>query len=522
MELVKSCLGPNCAYKLIKAESGADFLTSDAFTIFTKVQLTHPLAQVVVGAGVDAARSTGGGSTTTVIIAAQILKNLLALLRSGVKQSVLVSGCLRALDCIRKESGLLSSLEEEPLGLVRPIVRTAIAGTVLAPSAEIFENLVLDAVLYSRTFETKEFWRLEDIYIRAQVGGALRDSRLVRGLALLRESIHPATLEHRKNGRLLLAKGEFNMPKKGKTPHYDHQFNLSSPEEYARMLRSKEGVLVDVMSKVLESGADVILVEKGVDDVAIGYLARRNVIVIRRFPPPEFEHVIAATGARPIADFNDASPSDVVAVGSVDFMTIAGNTWWFLEDFPNARSCEIFLRGPDDLVLKEGERLLKGVFKLLAGFLKDPTYVYGGGWYELMLAKALRKYSRRVEGREQIVMERVADALEYIPYLLAETSGLDPLGTIAELRRLNATNGQNFGVDGRSRRVADVRRLEIVEPLRIKLQSVLSAFEAAVTVLRVDQVVRSRKLSNAEKYYIERLEKTTPEATKKIQRDYGI
>ncbi len=522
MGLVKSCLGPNSRYKLIKAESGADFLTKDAFTIFTKVQLTHPLAQVVVGAGVDAARVTGGGSTTTVIIAAQILKNLLSLVRSGVKQSVLVSGCLRALERIRKESEHLSILEKDPLGAVRSVVRTALAGSLLAPYTEVFENLVLDAVRYTRALETKEFWRLEDIYMRAQVGGALSDSRLVRGLALLREGIHPATLEHRKKGGLLLVKGEFNLPRKGKTPHYEHQFNLSSPEEYARMLRSKQGILIDVMSRVLESGADVILVEKGVDDVALDYLVRRNVIVIRRFPPQEFEHVMAVTGARPVADFSDASPSDVVTVKLVDFVRIAGNTWWFLEGFADARSCEVFFRGPDDLTLKEGERLLKGVFKLLAGFLKDPRYLFGGGWYEVMLAKELRNYSRMIHDRGQIVVERVAEALEYIPYLLAETSGLDALATVAELRRLNAVDGQKFGVDGHSRRVEDVRRLKIVEPLHVKLQSVVSAFEAAVTVLRVDQVIRSRKLSNAEKYYLERLEKTTPEATRKIYRDYGI
>lgn len=522
MQLVKSCFGPNSSYKLIDTESGASFLTNDAFTIFTRVSLDHPLARVVAGAGVDAARSTGGGSTTTIIIAGQILKNLLPLLKQGIRQGVLVTGCLRALDRIREKKDAFSIAPRDPIELVRPIVRTSLAGTVLAEYSTVFEKIILDAIQCTRAYETRDLSRIDDIYVRTQVGGSLVDSRLVRGVALLRESIHAHAVEHLTGGKVLLAKGEFNIPKKGKT-RYDHTFNVNSPDEYARMLRSKHEVLVDVMSNVLDCGANVVLVEKGVDDMAIDFLVKRGVIVIRRFPPQEFDHIISVTGAQPVSDFNDISPDNMVSVESVDFLKVAGNTWWFLEGFPNSRSCEIFVRGPNELLLKEAERLLKNLFKLVQTYLKEPTYVYGAGWYETAIARDLKDFARKVHGKQQIVIEKVAEAIEYIPALLAETSGMDPIITLADLRSLVSNSTDKFyGIDCHSRKVADVGRLGIIEPYRVKLQSIVSAFEAAVTVLRVDEVLRSRKLSKEERYYIERLEKTTPEATKKIQREYGI
>jgi chaperonin GroEL (HSP60 family) len=380
--------------------------------------------------------------------------------------------------------------------------------------------MALEALNYTGGHRKNEFWRLDDIYVRTQRGASLAESRVVKGLSLLRERIHPAMKEHMNNGMLLLVRGEFNTPKKGKTQFYDHTFAVNSPEHYARLLRSKKDILLDVLGNVPSSGADVILVEKGVDDVVVDYLAARGVIVIRRFPPQEFDHVIMATGAPPVSDMNAVSASDLVRVERVDYRQIGGSSWWFLEGFQSPRSCEAFVRGPDELSLQEAERLLKSCFKLIRLYLQEPRVAYGGGWFEMAVARELRRFSRKLPTKEQLVVDKIADAFESVPAILAESSGLNSLDSVLDLRHFSEE--QFMGVDGSTRRIEDMSAQEIVEPIHLKRQSIFSAFEATITVLRVDDVLRSRKLSKEEKYYLERLEKTTPEATRKIQREYGI
>ncbi len=520
-DLMKPCFGPNGMYKLVLSETGANFLTNDSFTILSRIKLDHPLAQVIAGAGIDAARSAGGGSTTTIILASEILNALLSLLKMGFKPSTLLRGCSLAYSRVRKTSSL-HSFAPDPMSCVGQIVETSLAGTLLSNSRKVFSRVVREAVEMTEALKTRDFMRLDDIYVRSQGGGSVEESRVVRGMALMREPIHPGMPTHFEDARLLVVKGEFQLPRQGGTQRYEHKFSLDSPGRYGELLRSKRQLLTSLLGRTFDCGADIIIVEKGVDEVVLDYAVSRGVAIIRRFPPPEFEHVVRLTGATAISDFRDISASDLVPVEKADYSKAGDSWWWVLEGFQAPGSCEVLVRGSDQLLFDEVGRLLKSCFRQVRLFLENPRVTYGGGWFEMMVAKDLRAHARTISSREQTVVERVAEAFESIPMLLAESSGLDKVDCLTALRSRLHDGASIYGVDGKGRRISDVRKLGVVEPMHVKMQAIQSAFEAAITVLRVDDVIRSRKLSKEEQYYLERVEKTSPEATRKLQRDYGI
>lgn len=521
-ELVASGLGPNSGYKLITNDGGTSFLTSDTFTIFSKVMLKHPLEQVTAGAGVDVARVSGGGSTTTVLLVAGVLNELLPLIKDGMKQSTALAGSLLAYKQTMAYLDSLAFRPPEPLEWVKDVASTALAGTFLHSHRTHFAKIIKESLQITRAVETGEMWRIDDIYVRTQEGGSVLESRALNGLALPREPMHLSMPKSLRNGRLLLVQGEFTIPLKGDTMYYEHIFRVSTPEEYRRLLTSKPEVLKSLVEKVLLTGANVILLERGVEEYLIDFFAGRDVVLLRRFSPPEWQHVIETTGALPVS-IHTATPSDVVNVGSVEFREIGDTTWWFLEGFEQPRSCEIFVRGPTALFLQEAERLLKGCLKSLGPYIRDPRLVYGGGSFEFAVGEMLKQKATEIPSKDQLVVSKVGEAFLTIPIRLATSAGLDPIDSTISIRSSNArTASHTFGIDGVSRMVADVSKIPIVEPFHLKRQVIQTAFETVLTILRIDNVIQARELSKEERHYIERQEKNSPEARKKILLDQGI
>jgi chaperonin GroEL (HSP60 family) len=520
--MVKSCLGPNSSYKLIVCEDGTTYLASDSRTVFGKVRLRHPLAQVTAGAGVDVSRSTGGGSTTTIILISEILSSLLPLIRDGAKQSTLVAGCTLAYKKAREILDTLYLKPARPFDFIEDIISTSLCGTILHEHRSLFSKIVKDAVGFTKSYESRAPQHLDEIYIRTQVGGSIKESRAINGLALMREPIHATMRERLDNGKLLLVQGEFIVPLKGGTMYYEHIFRADSPEEYARLLRSKPRILVEIIEKVRMTGANVVLLEKGLEDYQVDLFARNGVIVIRRFPPPEWQHVISVTGAFPVSIFS-ATPSDIVTIGKVEYKRIGDSTWWFLEGFENPRGCEIFVRGPTTLFLQEAERLLKMSLKTLSLYLQEPKLVHGGGSVEFAIGEGLSKYAFDIPSKEQLVVQRIAESFLSIPKLLAMSADLDPIDSIIAIRTLSEQNKTYiYGIDGISKKVADVSKVPIVEALQIKRQCLKTVFETVITILRIDNVVQARELSMKEKHYAERQEKNSPEERRKRFKEAGI
>jgi chaperonin GroEL (HSP60 family) len=338
----------------------------------------------------------------------------------------------------------------------------------------------------------------------------------------MREPMHISMPKTLHDGRLLLVQGEFTVPLKGNTMYYEHKFSVDSPGAYGKLLRSKPDVIRGFVERVLLTGANVVLLERGVEDYLIDLFARKNLILLRRFPPPEWQHVVEVTGALP-ATIHDASPSDIVKVESVEFKQFGNSTWWFLEGFEKPRSCEIFVRGPSVLFLQEAERLLKGCLKSLRSYLKDSRLVYGGGSFEFALGQRLTEKATAINSKEQLVVAKVGEAFLSIPTRLASSAGLDPIDALISIRSSDARlRSHSYGIDGVSRKVADVSKIPIAEPLSVKRQVIQTAFETVMTILRIDNVIQSRELSKEEKHYVERQEKNSPENKKKMYKEQGI
>lgn len=522
-ELISPCFGPYSTYKLILSEDGATFLTNDALTIFNKLKLDDPVAQVLAGAGIDTHRATGGGSVTCIILATAIISKLSELRKAGFDQQVLIKGLLYAYREFMRKRYELSFKVDDRLAFIDSIVKTSLDGKILSSYRSTVTNIITEAIKFMKVLESNDYNRLDNIYIRTLPGSSFAESRFVRGLALMREQIHASMPSVISNGKLVLVKGEFQINQKGNTSYYDHKISIEDPSRYSSILSMRRNLLLSIFDRLLVHKPDLILVERGVDELVVDYAANKGITIIRRFSPQEFDHVVAVLGAIPVTDLRYITESDLIPFESLTLERIAGSTWWFIEGFTNAKGCEILIRGPNELFLQEAERLILSIIKMIKYYLVNQRITFGGGWFEYMLSKYLIKYAKSIPSKEQIVIEKISEAFQEIPMLLAKSSGLDPIDTVIEMNRLYHNDLTDYpGVDCNSRRVFDMKIAGIVEPYHVKEQSIISALQAAYTILRIDHKIVSRRLTKEESYYVERVEKTSPEERNKLYREYGI
>ncbi|MER3469737.1 MAG: hypothetical protein C4314_07520 [Thermoflexus sp.] len=521
IELLSPCLGPNALYKLILAEDGSCYLTKDALTIFGKIKLSNPVARILAGAGVDVAKGVGDGSTTTVLLACSIINNTLPLLDLGIKPSELARGCMMAYKRFLSIEDRFTFPVHEPQQHLRGLLRTWLASSTLSSHWDVFVNLMEELISYLKVAQNGNLSRLDNVFMRCLMGRSVAESRLIRGLALMRERVHPSMPTHIRRAKLILIKGELLLSKTGLVPRTAHAVEVNSLHEYMNLLKAKQEVMLPYLRRILDAGVNVILLERGADDEVVEYLARRGVLLLRRFSPQEFDHLASVTGAIPLVSADAFTGDEVVEVEDVRLEVMGGTTWWILEGIRDPRGCEVLLRGPNELFLQEAERLLLRGLRLTKTFLAQPSITYGGGWLEMKVAQELRAYCPCLRGAEQLVVEKIADAFELIPSLLARNSGMKRLDALLSLR--SSLNASAFAcVDALGRCLGDARSLNIVEPYAVKRRAIIAAMEAAYTLLRVDRLVASRRLSKEESYFVERTTKASPEATKKFYADLGI
>ena len=484
---VRTTLGPKGMDKMLVDSSGNVVVTNDGVTILEEMDIEHPGAETIVEVAETQEAETGDGTTTAVVFAGELLARAEDLLDDGVHPTVVANGYRFA--AAEADAFLASMAVEADDRLLSEVARTAMTGKAAEVAREHLADLVVRAVSAVRDGDEID---LDDVGIETAVGGSAADSFLVRGVVIDEERAKEGMPRRVEDARVLLA----DVPLEVRETEVSAELNVTSTEQLRAFVEREEAELRGLVDAIVDSGANVVLCRKGIDDLVGHYLTREGVLAVRRVSGSDMRALARATGARRVSDFGDFSAEDLGRAGLVEEREVGDGTLLFVEDCPDPRSVTLLLRGGTEHVVDEVERAVEDTMGVVRVTLLDGTVLPGGGAPEIALAAALREFAEGVEGREQLAVEAFADALEAIPRTLAENAGLDPIDSLVALRARHAVGETAAGLDAYSGEVSDMFDLHVVEPLRVKRQAIDGATEAVELVLRIDDVIAAGPLDD--------------------------
>ena len=494
---VKSTLGPRGMDKRLVDNIGDITITNDGVTVLKNMEIENPVAKMIVEVAKTQEEEVGDGTTTAVIIAGELLKNAEALLDQSIHPTLVARGYKLAsnkaqeiLDKIKMQLDL-SSKED-----LSRIVKTAIIGKSTGADSHII-SLIVDAVQHVKSMSDKNnVIDLEDIKVEKKVGGGLLDSRLVKGVIIDKEKVHPDMPDSVKNAKVAL----LNLALEIEKTNIDAQIRIEKPEQLQAFLNEEENMLREMVEKIKASGANVVIVQKGIDDAAQHFLAKAGILAFRRVSESDMKKIGKATGAKVVSTLDELSKESLGEAGIVHVEKLAGENLALIEECKNPKAVTILIRGGTEHVVDEIQRAVDDSLGDLKSVIEDGgAIVPGGGAAELEVSKELKDFAKGLEGREQLAVNAFADSLEIVPKTLSENAGLDPIDILVELRAEHQKGKTWAGVnllDVYKPQVSDMYKEGVIEPLRIKKQAIKSASEVAVMILRIDDIIAAGKSAN--------------------------
>ena len=493
---VRTALGPKGMDKMLVGSLGDVVMTNDGVTILKEMEIESPAAKMMVEVAKTVDAEAGDGTTASVVLACELLKNAEELLEQGLHPVVIAGGyrlaadqAMKVLDAIAIDIAVGDKDEEEEE--LKSVVETAITGKFARASRDALVKIAIKAVkaVVEEDSEGKQVVDVDNISIEKKVGGRIDDTELVQGMVLDKEIVHPGMPRQIENAKIALINSSLEI-KKTET---SAEVKIKTSEQLKSFLAEEEQMMLQIAKQIKEIGANVVICQKGIDDVVQHYLAREGIIAIRRAKKSDMEKLEKATGGKIVNAVNEITESDLGHAGLVEERKIAGDKMFFIEQCKNPRAVSIVISGGTEQVVDELERSLHDMLRVTGSIIEDGKAVAGGGAVESELALKIRGYSASVSGREQLAVEKFADAMEIIPRTLAENSGLDPIDKLVALKAAHESGEKNAGLNIYTGEIVDMRANNVIEPLRTKRQSVASAVEAAIMILRIDDVIASKK-----------------------------
>jgi archaeal chaperonin len=487
--IVRTTLGPKGMDKMLVDGMGDIVVTNDGVTILREMDIEHPAAKMLVEVAKTQEDEVGDGTTTAVIIAGELLQKAEELLDLEIHPTTLVMGYRRA---AAKALEILEeiSLDASDRDTLLKVAMTAMTGKGTETAREPLAELIVSAV---QQVEEEGEVNKKNINIQRIQGATINESEIVNGVVLDKGRADNSMPKNIKNARIALLK----YPLEVKDLETDAKIKLTDPSQMQAFLENEEQMIRDMVDKVLESGANVIFCQKGIDDLAQHYLAREGILALKRVRKSDMERLEKATGARTVTNIEDLNNDDLGEAGKVYEKKIFDEVLTFIEECPDPKAVSIILRGSTKHVAAEVERAVEDAIGVVSSTVEDGKVVYGGGAPEIAIAKALRDYADTVSGREQLAISAFADALEVVPRTLAENAGLDQIDAIVDLRAAHEHSFQ-MGLDVFKGDVTDMEEANVVEPQRVKKQAIQSAAEAAEMILRIDDMIASAGIKEPE------------------------
>jgi archaeal chaperonin len=494
-EMVKSSLGPRGMDKMLVDTLGDVTITNDGATILKEIDVQHPAAKMMVEITKSVDNEVGDGTTSVVVLAGSLLEKAEELIDNKVHPTVIVDGYRKSAEkAIELLKEVADKIDPTDKNYLKKIATTSMASKLTASNSPELSDVIVDAVLStlekSEGYDKKFKIDIDNIKVEKKAGGSIRDTKLINGIVLDKEVVHGGMPKRIENAKIAL----LNCPLEIEKTEFDAKININNPEHIQKFIDEENIMLKAMVDKISATGANVVLCQKGIDEMAQHYLAKSGILSVRRIKESDMYKLSKATGGRLITNLDDLTATDLGHANLVEERQIETDKWVFVEECKNPKSVTILVRGGSQRIIDEVERSIHDALMSVKDVIEYPYIITGAGAPEAFVSHKLREWSNGLNGREQLSAEKFIEALESIPLTLAENAGMDPIDNQVQLRsKVSASNKPKYGIDVINAQIADVSVKEIFEPLAVKEQVINAATEASSMILRIDNVIAAGK-----------------------------
>ena len=488
-ELVRTSLGPRGMDKMLVDGLGDVTITNDGATILKEIDVQHPAAKMMVEISKTVDTEVGDGTTSSVVFAGSLLAKAEELLEKNIHATVIIEGyqaaAEKALSLLQELAKTVSPNEKE---ILLKVAKTSMESKLISEDSGMLSKLVVDAIM--QVVEKEEGGNkvdLDNIKVEKKAGGSIRNTQLIKGIVLDKEVVHSGMPTKIEKAKIALLNSALEIEK----TEMSAEIRITDPSQMQMFLEEENRMLKSMVDKIYEIGANVLICQKGIDDIAQHYLAKQGILSVRRVKESDMTKLSKATGGRISSNIDDMTTKDLGSAELVEQRKVETEKWTFVEGCKNPKAITVLIRGGSQRVVDEVDRSLHDSLMVVKDVIEKPAVVAGGGAPEEFLASSLKDWADRFEGREQLAIKKYAEALEIIPLTIAENAGMDPINTMVTLRAKHSQGKKWTGIDARNTRVSDMYSLDIIEPVAVKEQIIKSATEAACMILRIDDVIAS-------------------------------
>jgi thermosome len=493
-EIVRTSLGPRGMDKMLVNNLGDVTITNDGATILKEIDVQHPAAKMMVEISKATDNEVGDGTTSTVVLAGSLLSKAEELIAKDVHPTVIVDGYRmaseKAIEILKKASTKVDPADRQILG---KIARTSMASKLVSVNAEPLSKIVVDAVIAIAEKASDNSNNLkvdvDSIKVEKKAGGSIEDTKLIQGIVLDKEVVHGAMPKRIEDAKIALLNAALEIEK----TEMSAEIRISEPQQMQMFLEEENRMLKSMVDKISASGANVLLCQKGIDDLAQHYLAKEGILTVRRVKESDMNNLAKATEGRVLSNIDELSEADLGYAKLVEERRVETDKWVFVEGCKNPKAVSILVRGGSQRVVDEAERSIHDAIMTVKDVVEYPYIIVGAGAPEVYISQKVREWSASLSGRSQLAVERFADSVEDIAIALAENAGMDPLDTQTQLRAKAALAKPRYGVDVFNGKVTDMAAKDIYEPLKVKEQVISAATEVSCMILRIDDVIAASK-----------------------------
>lgn len=492
-EAVKSALGPKGMDKMLVDGFGDITVSNDGATILKEMDVAHPAAKMVIEVAKTVDAEVGDGTTTAAILTGDLLKHAETLLDQKIHPTTIISGYRKAtekaLEVIDKVAEAVDPASTEYKKILMDVAKTSMSSKFVSGSKDTLAKTVVDAVLaIAKDLPKDEELNIENIPRQKQEGMTVGSTELVKGLVLDKEVVHAGMPKKVEKAKIALLEAALEVSK----TEFDTKISITDPSAMQSFLDEEERMLKEMVEKIVEAGANVVIAQKGIDDVVQHYLAKEGILAVRRIKKSDVERIHKTTGASIVSKIQNLTAADLGKAKLVEQREVADDKMLFIEGTPKSSVVTLLVRGGTDHIVDEVDRALNDALYVVRDVVIHPAVTYGGGALASEISKQLRDYADTLEGREQYAVNAFADAVESLPNTLAENAGLDPIDVIVNLRKAHTEGKIHHGIEINKGKVVDMKKARIVESAMVNKQIVMSAAEAAQMILKIDDVISSR------------------------------
>ncbi|MFP3946678.1 MAG: thermosome subunit alpha, partial [Archaeoglobaceae archaeon] len=488
---VKSTLGPKGMDKMLVNGVGDIVITNDGVTILKEMDVEHPAAKMVIEVAKTQENEVGDGTTTAVVIAGELLKRAEELLDQDIHPTLIARGYRLAAEKAKELlNEMATPVSKDDDDILQRIAATAMTGKGAEVAVDKLSEIAVKSVK-SISEESEEGIDADTDFIKVEKrhGGNAQDTELIDGIVIDKEIVNPSMPKKVNDAKMLLLESALEV----KDTETDAQVQINDPDMLQKFVDQEEKMLKDMVDKVAKSGANVVLCQKGIDDLAQYYLAKQGVIAVRRVKKSDLEKIAKATGGRIMSDLRDISEEDLGNANLVEEKKVGDEKMVFITGCQNPKAVTILVRGGTEHIVDEIARGIEDAVRVVTAALRDGKVVPGGGALETAASLKLNEWAPSLGGREQLAVEGFAKSLEVIPRTLAENAGLDPINSLVELKSAHEEDKKDSGIDVNTGKIGNMREIGVLEPISVKTHAISSADEVAVMLLRIDDVVASKE-----------------------------